>query len=117
MAEHDTTAMLAAGKWRATAEGQDPHTIGFHISALYSPVGWLSWEQIARDWEAARAALWLLGADRYGDRFWQQLRDQITDAPMMPAAPPPTAAASQPPVASDTQRPRGWLAPRTGWLR
>jgi len=54
MAEHDKTAMLAGGEWRGTAEGQDPHTIGFHISALYSPVGWLSWEQIARDWEAAQ---------------------------------------------------------------
>jgi phage terminase large subunit GpA-like protein len=41
-------------EWRATAEGQDPHTIGFHISALNSPVGWLSWAQIARDWEAAQ---------------------------------------------------------------
>jgi phage terminase large subunit GpA-like protein len=37
-----------------TAEAQDPHTVGFHISALYSPVGWLSWEQIARDWETAQ---------------------------------------------------------------
>jgi phage terminase large subunit GpA-like protein len=54
MQEHDKTAMLGGGEWRATAEGQDPHTIGFHISALYSPVGWLSWEQIARDWEAAQ---------------------------------------------------------------
>ncbi len=25
--------------------GPDPGTIGFHLSALYSPVGWLSWEQ------------------------------------------------------------------------
>jgi len=25
--------------------------------------------------------------------------------------------ASQPPIASDTQRPRGWLAPRGNWLR
>jgi phage terminase large subunit GpA-like protein len=54
MQEHDKTALLGGGEWRATAEGQDPHTIGFHISALYSPVGWLSWEQIARDWEAAQ---------------------------------------------------------------
>jgi phage terminase large subunit GpA-like protein len=54
MQEHDKTAMLSGGEWRATAEGQDPHTIGFHISALYSPVGWLSWAQIARDWEAAQ---------------------------------------------------------------
>jgi phage terminase large subunit GpA-like protein len=30
-----------------------PDTIGFHISALYSPVGWMSWEHIAREWEAA----------------------------------------------------------------
>ena len=33
---------------------QDPHSIGFHVSALYSPLGWLSWEQVARDWEAAQ---------------------------------------------------------------
>ena len=52
--EHHKTAMLSAGEWRATAVAQDPHTVGFHISALYSPVGWLSWEQIARDWEAAQ---------------------------------------------------------------
>jgi phage terminase large subunit GpA-like protein len=51
--EHHKTAMLAAGEWRLTSEPQDPGTIGFHISALYSPVGWLSWETIARLWEAA----------------------------------------------------------------
>jgi phage terminase large subunit GpA-like protein len=51
--EHHKTAMLAAGEWRPTAQAQDPGTIGFHISALYSPVGWLSWENIARLWEAA----------------------------------------------------------------
>jgi len=51
--EHHKTAMLAAGEWRSTAVPQDPGTIGFHISALYSPVGWLSWADIARLWEAA----------------------------------------------------------------
>jgi phage terminase large subunit GpA-like protein len=51
--EHHKTAMLEAGEWRPTVEAQDPGTIGFHISALYSPVGWLSWENIARLWEAA----------------------------------------------------------------
>jgi phage terminase large subunit GpA-like protein len=51
--EHNKTAMLEAGEWRPTAEAQDPGTIGFHISALYSPVGWFSWENIARLWEAA----------------------------------------------------------------
>ena len=52
--ERHKTAMLANGEWRGTAIAQDQHTVGFHISALYSPVGWLSWEQIARDWEAAQ---------------------------------------------------------------
>ena len=45
------------GCWRRASGGRrresaDPGTIGFHISALYSPLGWYSWEQIARDWEA-----------------------------------------------------------------
>jgi phage terminase large subunit GpA-like protein len=46
--------------WRATAEGdvlataQAAGTVGFHISGLYSPLGWLSWEEIARSWEAAQ---------------------------------------------------------------
>jgi phage terminase large subunit GpA-like protein len=51
--EHHKTAMLAAGEWRPTAQAQDPGTIGFHISALYSPVGWFSWEHIARLCEVA----------------------------------------------------------------
>ena len=65
----------------------------------------------------ARAALWLLGADRYGDRFWQQLRDQIADAPLASPTPVPRPADSQPAATSDTQRPRRWLAPRNGWLQ
>ena len=56
IAEHHKTAMLAAGEWRATAEATDPTTIGFHLSALYSPVGWLSWEAIARAWVAAQGS-------------------------------------------------------------
>ena len=53
--EHHKTAMLKQGEWRATATSTDPGTIGFHLSALYSPVGWLSWVEIARAWEAAQA--------------------------------------------------------------
>ena len=52
--EHRKAAMLAAGKWRSTAQAQDPVTIGFHLSALYSPPGWKSWADIARDKLAAR---------------------------------------------------------------
>jgi phage terminase large subunit GpA-like protein len=54
IAEHHKTAMLARGEWRTTATGADPFVVGFHISGLYSPVGWLSWAQIAREWEAAQ---------------------------------------------------------------
>lgn len=55
IAEHHKTAMLNAGEWRATAESTDLGTIGFHLSGLYSPVGWMSWADIARAWEAALA--------------------------------------------------------------
>ena len=72
----------------------------------------------------AHAALWLLGADRYGDRFWQQLRDQIADAPLLlsevPAAgnvPHPSSPSQPAPSPTTTTRPTTWLAPRNGWLR
>ena len=53
IAEHHKTVMLERGGWRATAEAVDPLTVGYHLSALYSPMGWLSWARIARSWEAA----------------------------------------------------------------
>jgi phage terminase large subunit GpA-like protein len=53
--EYHKTAMLQADEWRATAVGADPDTIGFHLSALYSRVGWLSWADISRMWEAAQS--------------------------------------------------------------
>ena len=56
IAEHYKTAMLAAGVWRATGTAADTSTIGFHLSALYSPVGWLSWEAVARAWIAAQGS-------------------------------------------------------------
>ncbi len=56
IAEHHKTALLAAGVWRATAIAADPGTVGYHLSALYSPIGWLSWERIVRAWEAAQGS-------------------------------------------------------------
>jgi len=56
IAEHHKTAMLEAGEWRATADAADPGTVGYHLSALYSPIGWLSWERIVRSWEAAQGS-------------------------------------------------------------
>lgn len=40
--ERFKTEMLAGGEWRATAKSVDG-TVGFHLSALYSPLGWKSW--------------------------------------------------------------------------
>jgi len=68
----------------------------------------------------ARAALWLLGADRYGERFWAQLREDIANAPVTLAEAPvagPPAPASVLPMRSEPLRPRAWLASRGGWLR
>jgi phage terminase large subunit GpA-like protein len=56
IAEHHKTALLEAGQWRATAVATDPGTVGYHLSALYSPIGWLSWERIVRAWEAAQGS-------------------------------------------------------------
>ena len=57
IAEHYKTKMLENGEWRPMAVSADPFTIGFHLSSLYSPVGWLSWERIAREWEACQTAV------------------------------------------------------------
>jgi phage terminase large subunit GpA-like protein len=90
--ERHKTAMLAAGEWRATADAKNAHTVGFHLSALYSPVGMLSWAEIAADWESAQ------GDDRAIKTFkntvlgetwqergdapdWQRLYDRREDWP------------------------------------
>jgi phage terminase large subunit GpA-like protein len=40
--EHHKTAMLEGGRWVAEAPGVGK-PVGFHLSALYSPLGWFSW--------------------------------------------------------------------------
>jgi phage terminase large subunit GpA-like protein len=50
--EHHKTWMLEHGEWRAMAEGNN-RTAGFHLSSLYSPIGWRSWRDIAAAWESA----------------------------------------------------------------
>jgi phage terminase large subunit GpA-like protein len=47
------TEMLARGEWIPTAPIHDRTIRGYHLSALYSPSGWLSWAEIARQWEEA----------------------------------------------------------------
>ena len=45
--------MLELGEWRATSESKHKKLIGYHLSGLYSPVGWFSWEDAVRQWEDA----------------------------------------------------------------
>lgn len=54
--EHHKTDMLLAGEWRATAEG-DGETVGFHLNGLYSPLGWLSWQSLAKQYDKAKRAM------------------------------------------------------------
>ena len=46
--------MLAAGEWRAEAPGA--RSRGYWLSSLYSPLGWLSWAAIVREFLEAKAA-------------------------------------------------------------
>ena len=57
------TQMLTAGVWIATAPG-DGKTAGFHLSSLYSPLGWKSWEEVVEDFlrskgDAPRLKTWV----------------------------------------------------------
>jgi phage terminase large subunit GpA-like protein len=87
IAEHHKTAMLEAGEWRPTATAADPNTVGYHLSALYSPIGWLSWERVVRAWDAAQGSDEAIKAFRntiLGETWvetgeapdWQRLYDQ-----------------------------------------
>ncbi len=89
IAEHHKTWMLENGAWRATAEG-DAKTAGFHLSSLYSPLGWRSWAQIAAAWLAAQgsdAAIKSVKNTELGETWvetgeapdWQRLYDRRED--------------------------------------
>jgi phage terminase large subunit GpA-like protein len=51
--EHHKTDMLTRGEWRATLPS-DGLTAGFHISSLYSPLGWKSWVDIVKEFLDAK---------------------------------------------------------------
>ena len=50
---HQKHWMLPRGEWRAGSSG-DGKTAGFHLSSLYSPVGWFSWADAAKMFEEAQ---------------------------------------------------------------
>lgn len=52
--ERHKTRMLENGSWVALfPEKEDGTTYGYHINALYSPYGWYSWAQMAKDYDEA----------------------------------------------------------------
>lgn len=52
--ESEKTKMLEAGKWEPTNKEATPRHAGFHLSSLYSPVGWYSWEQAVSEFLSAK---------------------------------------------------------------
>ncbi len=95
-AERHKTWMMAEANgacWRPTApqevleRARSAGIVGYHISGLYSPLGWLSWAEIAREWELAQgndAALKTLKNTILGETWqekgeapdWQRLYDR-----------------------------------------
>ena len=52
--EHQKTTMLAGGRWEATNPHANPDVRGYHLSALYSPVGWFSWQDAVEQFLEAK---------------------------------------------------------------
>lgn len=77
--ERHKAEMLPAGEWMATAEPKEAGAVGFHISALYSPLGWFSWAQMAQEWESAQGDVDKLKAfknTRLGET-WHEATEQV----------------------------------------
>lgn len=53
VANHEKTAMLAGGEWRPTAAG-DGRTRSYNLNALYAPVGWPGWGDLAAEFLEAK---------------------------------------------------------------
>jgi phage terminase large subunit GpA-like protein len=56
--EHQKPAMLASGKWVSTRTSSRPGKLtGYHLNALYAPLGWVGWADLVQQFtEAAHAA-------------------------------------------------------------
>ncbi|WNO10534.1 phage terminase large subunit family protein [Teredinibacter sp. KSP-S5-2] len=92
IAEYHKTKMLAEGEWIATAEG-DGITVGFHLSSLYSPLGWFSWADAVRMYEQAlkhpelmKGFINTVLGEAYEEEFeapdWTRLYERREDYPM-----------------------------------
>lgn len=55
--EHHKPGMLADGYWEAGRESSRPGKLtGYHMSAIYAPLGWVSWADLVRQWHDASTA-------------------------------------------------------------
>lgn len=91
--ERHKTEMLANGQWIATApENKNKKRVGYHLNSMNSPLGWLSWESMAIEWEEAQGDVPKLKTfyntslgltyEEAGDKpDWQLLYDQREDYP------------------------------------
>jgi phage terminase large subunit GpA-like protein len=52
--DHHKTELLMSGRWEPTAKASSPTIRSYHWSALYSPAGMLSWEEIYRHYLKAQ---------------------------------------------------------------
>lgn len=54
--ERYKTTMLSSGRWVSSKpENESIYKVGYHLNSLYSPNGWYSWSDAARDWEDAQS--------------------------------------------------------------
>lgn len=60
--QHKTWMMDPENGAQWIKENPESSVAGFHLSALYSPLGWFSWKEIAQDWVDAQGNFELLMA-------------------------------------------------------
>ncbi len=55
--EYHKPGMLEGGQWIAAMPGAKGGKVrGFQINSLYSPLGWLTWSEVVREWLTAQTA-------------------------------------------------------------
>lgn len=55
--EHHKPAMLSGGYWMPTKESSRTGRLtGYHMSALYAPLGWVGWADLVQQWHEASIA-------------------------------------------------------------
>lgn len=92
--ERHKTRIMDQGQWIPKyPEMEDGYTFGYHLSAMYSPLGWYSWAKMAQDYENAKGNVPKLIAftnTKLGQYYealkgdkpdWEQLYERSEDYP------------------------------------